>query len=77
MHEVEDRREVAKVSLLNRPIVRQAIAHEGFLLSVIKTPRIGFHFHQATERVAVRQRAEAGAKESLGTPIRGPLLHRR
>ena len=31
MHKVEDRCEVAKVSLLNRPVVRQPIADESFL----------------------------------------------
>src|SRR5208283_3486340 len=69
MREIENRRELAKVTLLNRPVVRQSIAHEGFLGGMIEAPCVGFHLHHAPEGMALLQRTQAGAEEALGTPV--------
>jgi len=55
---LEDRREVAKVTLPDRPVVRQPVADECFLLGMTKTACVGFDCHLPAKGIAAGQRTK-------------------
>ena len=68
MNEVKDRRERFKVRLLNRPVVRQAIAQERATRGTVEPTTLRFGAHHFAEAIAVIERRQASPNQAHRTP---------